>query len=137
MKNMIILNFVGFLFLATVSDAICCDSIKSLMYKKIEAHATFCAKGTTLSPKCCRDIAMEVRKYVAGYKALCVNGSSGKLVYKILHYKIWCCILFQVSYVGHSQTKISEHLGISRENDHSSQLRLAYSPILTPPDTLL
>ncbi|CAB3996525.1 EGF-like repeat and discoidin I-like domain-containing 3 [Paramuricea clavata] len=59
--------------MATLGEAICCESIKSLAEEKSEAIKTLCGAGSTLSPQCCRDIANEVRRYVDAYEALCLN----------------------------------------------------------------
>jgi hypothetical protein len=75
MAKMIFLIFVGFLPMATLGEAICCDSIKSLVEKKIEANKTLCSAGSTLPPQCCRDIANEVKQYVSAYEALCLKNS--------------------------------------------------------------
>jgi hypothetical protein len=75
MAKMIFLIFVGFLAMATLGEAICCDSIKSLVEKKIEANKTLCGAGSTLPPQCCRDIANMVRQYVDAYETLCLNYS--------------------------------------------------------------
>jgi hypothetical protein len=75
MAKMIFLIFVGFLAMATLGEAICCDSIKSLVEKKIEANKTLCGVGSKLPPQCCRDIANMVTRYVDAYEALCLNNS--------------------------------------------------------------
>ncbi|CAB4000721.1 Hypothetical predicted protein [Paramuricea clavata] len=62
--------------MATLGEAICCDSIKSVAKKKIEANKTLCSAGSTLPPQCCRDIANVVRQYVDAYEALCLNNTS-------------------------------------------------------------
>ncbi|CAB4016564.1 Hypothetical predicted protein [Paramuricea clavata] len=62
--------------MATLGEAICCDSIKSLVEEKIEANKTLCGAGSTLPPQCCRDIANMVRRYVDAYEALCLNNTS-------------------------------------------------------------
>jgi hypothetical protein len=48
MAKIIIAVFVAFHLTATLSIAICCESIKSLVDKKIEANTTLCAAGSTL-----------------------------------------------------------------------------------------
>ena len=76
MAKMIFLIFVGFLPMATLGEAICCDSIKSLVEEKREANKTLCGAGSmTLPPQCCRDISNMVRQYVDVYEALCLNNS--------------------------------------------------------------
>ncbi|CAB4040679.1 Hypothetical predicted protein, partial [Paramuricea clavata] len=62
--------------MATLGEAICCDSIKSLVEEKIEANKTLCGVGSTLSPQCCRDIANMVKQYVDAYETLCLNNIS-------------------------------------------------------------
>ncbi|CAB4037040.1 Hypothetical predicted protein, partial [Paramuricea clavata] len=76
MAKMIFLIFVGFPSMATLGEAICCDSIKSLVEEKSEANKTLCGAGNTLPPQCCRDIANMVREYVDAYEALCLNNTS-------------------------------------------------------------
>ena len=73
---MIFLIFVGFLSMATLGEAICCDSIKSLVKKKNEANKILCGAGSTLPPQCCRDIENAVKQYVGAYEALCLNKTS-------------------------------------------------------------
>ncbi|CAB3996524.1 Hypothetical predicted protein [Paramuricea clavata] len=71
--------------MATLGEAICCESIKSLAEEKSEAIKTLCGAGSTLSPQCCRDIANEVRRYVDAYEALCLNKNPkplGMTIYK-------------------------------------------------------
>jgi hypothetical protein len=76
MAKIIFLIFFGFLAIATLGEAICCDTIKTLAEKKIEANKTLCGVGSmTLPPQCCRDIANEVKQYVSAYEALCLNNS--------------------------------------------------------------
>ena len=48
MAKIIIAVFVAFHLTATLSIAICCESIKSLVDKKIESNTTLCAAGNTL-----------------------------------------------------------------------------------------
>jgi hypothetical protein len=81
MAKMIFLIFVGFLAMATLGEAICCDSIKSVAKKKIEANKTLCSAGSTLPPHCYRDIANVVRQYVDAYEALCLNNSKSVKFY--------------------------------------------------------
>ncbi|CAB3987650.1 Hypothetical predicted protein [Paramuricea clavata] len=76
MAKMIFLIFVVFLPIAALSEAICCDSIKSLVEKKIEANKTLCGAGSTLPPQCCKDIANMVKQFVDAYEAFCLNITS-------------------------------------------------------------
>ena len=72
MAKTIIFIFAAFLSMARLADAICCESIKSEVDKKIEANKTLCAPRNTLP--CCKDIANEVEKHVAAYETLCNKG---------------------------------------------------------------
>ena len=60
--------------MARLADAICCESIKSKVDKKIEANKTLCAPRNILPLNCCKDIANEVEKHVAAYETLCNKG---------------------------------------------------------------
>ena len=74
MAKTIIFIFAAFLSMARLADAICCESIKSEVDKKIEANKTLCAPRNTLPLNCCKDIANEVEKHVAAYETLCNKG---------------------------------------------------------------
>ena len=76
MEKSVILIFATLFSMTKHVDAICCDSIKAQIEKKIEAKETLCAPGNTLPQNCCKDIANEVRKHVAAYEALCSNKSN-------------------------------------------------------------
>ena len=73
MANTLFFLFAGILCLISHGEAICCEEIKSLMNKKIEANKVLCAPGNNLPPNCCIDILKEVKKYVAAYEAICLN----------------------------------------------------------------
>ena len=78
MAKTVILIFVGFLSMAKHTGAICCESIKSEVEKKIEANKTLCIPGNTLPQNCCKDIANEVKRHVVAYETLCLKVKKGK-----------------------------------------------------------
>ena len=78
MAIIILSVFVASLLTATLSYAICCESIKGLVDKKIEANKTLCAAGSTLSLNCCKDIAQDVENHIMAYETFCSNKTPGK-----------------------------------------------------------
>ncbi|CAB3990901.1 Hypothetical predicted protein [Paramuricea clavata] len=75
MAKAIFFIFVGLFAVTKLADAICCESIKSEVEKKVEANKTLCASGSALSLKCCKDIANEVGKYLSAYETLCLKAT--------------------------------------------------------------
>ena len=75
MANTLFFLFAGILCMISHGEAICCDEIKSLMNKKIEAYKVLCAPGNNLPQGCCMDILKEVRRYVSVYEAMCLNST--------------------------------------------------------------
>ena len=78
MANIILSVFVASLLTATLSNGICCESIKSLVGKKMEANKTLCADGSILPLNCCKDIAHDVENHIMAYETFCPNKTPGK-----------------------------------------------------------
>ncbi|XP_028416207.1 lactadherin-like [Dendronephthya gigantea] len=72
---MLFLLFASIFCMISHGEAICCEEIKSIMDKKIEAKNTLCAPGHNLPPGCCEDIFKGVEEYIAAYEALCGNNT--------------------------------------------------------------
>ena len=73
MSTTFFLAFLIFLAADVMAKPRCCDDIKAEIAKKTNACEILCAKGSTLSPSCCKEIENVIKDYQMAYKEFCMS----------------------------------------------------------------